>query len=93
MLLLISSLAYAQDTKTYYCELLGKSKFLSNKVNVTVDFGQEKQGWHGRLVDSDGKAINFNTMVDAMNYLGQFGWKFVQAYAVSIPNSKDLVYH
>lgn len=30
-------------------------------------------------------------MVDAMNYMGNFGWKFVQAYAITIGQSN--VYH
>lgn len=30
-------------------------------------------------------------MVDAMNFMGKLGWKFVQAYAVTIGNNN--VYH
>ena len=35
-----------------------------------------------RLVDKDGKEIKFNSMIDALNYLTQFGWRFAQAYVV-----------
>ena len=44
-----------------------------------------------QLVDSNGKKIVFNSMVDGMNYMGKFGWKFAQAYAITIGQSN--VYH
>ena len=43
------------------------------------------------MVDENGQALEFNSMVDAMNYMGELGWKFVQAYVVTIGNSN--VYH
>jgi hypothetical protein len=78
-----------------YCELLGTQKILTNKVNVEVDYGQEVKAWSfqdDRIVDpATGKAKTFNSMVDAMNFMGLLGWEFVQAYVVSIGNQN--VYH
>lgn len=79
-----------------YVELLGQQKGLfSTKVRVKVDFGQQTSFWKGdsdqKLVDDEGKDINFNSMIDAMNYMGQFGWKFTQAYVVS--EGGQNVYH
>lgn len=93
LMLIISCSAFAQNNETYrvYCELLGTTKFLSLKVNVSVDFGQDEGGWASRLVDENGKAISFNSMVDAMNYMGKFGWKFEQAYVVT--SGQQNVYH
>jgi hypothetical protein len=73
-----------------YCELLGTQKFLSQKCNVSVDFGQNPYE-NSRLVDENGKSITFNSMVDAMNYMGELGWKFEQAYVVTV--SSQNVYH
>lgn len=73
-----------------YCELLGTTKFLSQKCNVSVDFGQNPYE-NSRLVDENGKSITFNSMVDAMNYMGELGWKFEQAYVVTV--SSQNVYH
>lgn len=76
-----------------YCELVGTSKFMSNKVKVQVDYGQETSFWKGisYMKDKDGKNIEFNSMVDAMNYFGKQGWEFVQAYVVTTNNQN--VYH
>ncbi len=49
-----------------------------------------------KLVGEDGKPISFNSMVDAMNYMGSLGWKFEQAYVVSMPSTMgggQNVYH
>lgn len=95
VLMFISMSAIAQKPYKVFCELLGTGKLFSNKVTVTVDFGQETSFWFGSsnqyLVDDNGKAIKFNSMVDAMNYMGKRGWEFEQAYVVTIGNQN--VYH
>ena len=80
-------------TNYIYCELLGKSKFLSSKVSVDIDFGQSVSFWtpDRRYKDENGKSVNFNSMVDAMNFMGSVGWEFVQAYVVTVGN--ENVYH
>lgn len=90
---LFSIVAFSQKPSYVYCELVGTGKFLSNKVNVQVDFGQETNFWKGvaYLKDDAGKKITFNSMVDAMNYMGKEGWEFVQAYVVTANNQN--VYH
>ena len=46
---------------------------------------------NNKLVDENGKKITFNSMVDAMNYMGKLGWEFEQAYVVTTNNQN--VYH
>lgn len=59
-----------------YCELVGTGRMLSNKVKVQVDYGQETSFWKGisYMKDENGKNVEFNSMVDAMNYFGKQGW-------------------
>jgi hypothetical protein len=89
----------AESRKNYvYCELLGTGKLLSTKVKVQVDFGQKTSFWKGGpefLKDEKGKMIEFNSMIDAMNYFGLQGWEFVQAYVVTEPSigGQQNVYH
>lgn len=87
--------AFAQEKYTVYAELLGHQKGLfSRKVKVTVDFGQNVSFWRPgdmKIVDSNGKDMVFNSMVDAMNFMGKCGWKFVQAYVVT--TSGQNVHH
>jgi len=75
-----------------YAEILGYSKFLSTKVSVTIDFGQNTTLFEDtRLRDENGKVVNFNSMVDAMNWMGAQGWEFVQAYTIT--ENDQNVYH
>ena len=73
LMLVLSNFAYSQKDEMHrvYCELLGSSKFLSTKVTVSVDFGQDGNMWESKLVDENGKAMTFNSMVDAMNKQGR----------------------
>ena len=72
--------------KRVYAQLSCEGQLFSSKVKVSIDFGQSTS-WltsmsESRLVDRDGKEIKFNSMIDALNYLTQFGWRFAQAYVV-----------
>lgn len=75
-----------------YCQIVGTQKLLSNKVMVEIDYGQRRKFFSDqRIRDEAGAVQDFNSMVDAMNYLGSKGWEFVQAYVVTLGNSN--VYH
>ena len=77
----------------FYCEIVGTQKMLSNKVTVNIDFGQlNKLASDQRLRNDKGEVIEFNSMVDAMNWMGARGWEFVQAYVVITANSQNI-YH
>ena len=86
LLAMVGAFAQSQDENRVYCELVGSPGLFSSKVKVTIDFGQETSYWKGskdqQLVDADGNDIKFNSMVDAMNFMGKNGWKFVQAYTI-----------
>ena len=88
-----NSSQFIEHKKFIYCELLGQAKFLSSKINVDIDFGQSVSFWapDRRYKDENGKPVNFNSMVDAMNFMGTLGWEFVQAYIVT--ESNQNVYH
>jgi len=81
------------QTNYVYCQLVGTGKLFSTQVTVQADFGQERSFWKGvdYMRDWNGKKINFNSMVDAMNFMGKQGWEFVQAYVVTVNNQN--VYH
>jgi len=95
---------YGQDTtiiqasKYEYCELVGRMKLMSIKIRITVDYGtHEKAATDLRVKDENGKPIDFVSMVAALNYLGDRGWEFVQAYVVTMPevgtSGGSNVYH
>ena len=72
-----------------FCQVIAKPRLLSNKVTIDVDFGDEKKFWSDtRLRTWEGKVKKFNTIIDAMNYMGKEGWSFINAYPVKYGDSE-----
>lgn len=86
--------AQTEERETIYCEIVGTANLLG-KISVTIDMGEDKGTFNlntSYIIDeSTGKAKKFNSMVDAMNFMGKKGWKFEQAYIVTSGNTN--VYH
>ena len=67
---------------------------MSNKVLVNVDFGQGINMWRPResmLLNEKGKPINFESMIDALNFMAKKGWVFVDAYGITV--GQQNVFH
>lgn len=80
--------ANAQDTTLVeqYCKLTASGKLFSNKLNIALDFGDVERKWHRdyRLRDEKtGKPKEFNSVIDALNYMGAQGWTLVNAFAMA----------
>ena len=65
---LIAVSAIATEPYTMYCSLSGASY-------SQIDYGQ-KSLLRNTLVDENGEAIYFNSIIGAMNYMSQRGWKY-----------------
>ena len=94
-LLIISGKGFSQDTTNLeqYCEVVATGRLLSNKVTIDIDYGEERSIWKDhRLKAEDGKLKKFNSVIDALNYLGKQGWKLVNAFPVTEGNGPK-VYH
>ncbi|MFZ4726283.1 MAG: hypothetical protein ACOYMD_12655 [Paludibacter sp.] len=86
-----------QIQKYAYCELVGTPKLLSTKLIIQIDYGQDKGGVFSatdtRVRDEQtGKVKSFNSMVDALNYMGNDGWEFVESYITGDAQT-GFVYH
>lgn len=90
-----TSSLFAQTTTQkveQYCQVIASPRLLSNKVTIDIDFGDEKSIWRdNRLKNYDGRLKKFNTVIDALNYMGKDGWTFINAYPVTI--GTGVVYH
>ena len=87
-------ISFCQETpKFVYCEIVGQSKLLSKKITITVDFGDKMSVWaDNRMKDESGKTLVFNSMIDALNFMGKRGWLFSQAYTIGDAQN-GYVYH
>lgn len=76
---------------TVFAQIMGINKNvlgIGNKLSVEIDFGDEKSFWgnDGRniLIDENGKELKFNSMVDAMNFMGSQGWEYEDSYVITV---------
>jgi hypothetical protein len=91
--LLFAFVSNAQSEKVeQYCEVLGMNGAFSSKVTITIDYGDAKSVWKdNRVKNEDGSVKKFNSMIDALNFMGSEGWKLVNAFPVTSGNQN--VYH
>lgn len=84
-----------KDIDVEYVQIVGTQKVIGNKVIIQIDFGQEtkyfKQWNQTMLKDEEGKQVNFNSMIDALNFMSANGYDFKDAYTITIGNQN--VYH
>lgn len=89
----IVSMAQIDTTKIeQYCQVIATPKLLSNRVTIDIDFGEEKSFWTDTRLKTDaGKIRKFNTIIDAINYMGRAGWIFINAFPVHMGETE--IYH
>ncbi|KAA2242910.1 hypothetical protein F0L74_10300 [Chitinophaga agrisoli] len=71
-----------QAQQWQYCTITVYARGLSLKTRISIDYGQEKGNRisdANRPKDEQGNLIEFNTGVDALNYMGRDGWKCINA--------------
>ena len=94
-ILLTTITAFSQTDSTkieQYCDVVATPRLLSNKVTIDINYGEEKSIWKDtRLKTDEGKLKKFNTVVDALNYMGKDGWVFINAFPAL--NGSTQVYH
>lgn len=73
--------------------VMATSNLLGAKVTISLDKGQEVKLFRniGAVKDDEGRLKKFNTVVDALNYMHEDGWIFVDAYTVTV--GQQNVYH
>ena len=89
-LALVATLTLSAQTKVF-CEIVEQSKY-NKKVKIIIDFGQEREKSKNKqtIVDESGNPIQFNSKIDALNYMSTLGWEFVQAYTITRGSNGDI---
>ena len=80
-----------------FIQIVGTVKLLSSKVTVMIDFGQSTKLFGNNkkqfsILDKNNKKVEFNSMIDALNFMTKNGYKFEQAYVVTVGNSNTYHY-
>ena len=69
-----------------FCEIVAKeSGILKKKTTIKLDLGGKKSAFRDLAGDplknnETGKALCFNSIIDALNHLSSQGWTFVNVY-------------
>jgi len=84
-----------KDIPAKYVQIVGQGKMFSNKLTIQLDFGQKDNMWSSKehnLKDKDGNMLEFNSMIDALNFMNANGYEFETAYTLTDNNGKSI-YH
>ncbi|MES3018709.1 MAG: hypothetical protein V4721_13055 [Bacteroidota bacterium] len=87
----------SQDSIFQYCQVRIIGKTASRKINIEVDYGQEQKKFDKASIvkDLNGDLRIFNSVADALNYMGSLGWRVIQSYMIgsepSLSNSYFLM--
>ncbi len=83
------------DSVYQYCEIQINGKGIGRKVTIEVDYGQEQKLFdkNAAIKDANGKTRIFNSVSDALNYMGSLGWRVVQVFTTSSDPSIQTGYH
>lgn len=71
-----------------YCQLFGfDTSPVGKKSLVMVDYGQKGEFTKSQSIkDSEGKDIDFNGMIDALNFMYKNGWELDDQYIIVAKN-------
>lgn len=85
-----------KDLDVEYLQIVGTTKLMSTKLIITIDVGQKTKLFSSNtdetlLKDSDGQALVFNSMIDALNFMSSNGYDFVTSEVITVGSQN--VYH
>ncbi len=87
VLMSLALAAHAQ-LRTVYCEMIGSGSPSGRSIKISFDFGEQKYYYKAssdnQIIDEDGKVIDFSSMIDALNYMADRGWKLHTAFSAAI---------
>ena len=100
LMLMTSFCSYAQQISAdslneQFCILRTSYNLdFSSKISIDVYYGQERKFGSINLLKDDetGKAKKFNSIADALNFLGRQGWKLVIAVPVIADKTSSTEY-
>jgi hypothetical protein len=74
-----------KDIDIEYIQIVGSGSFRVGKVDVKIDFGNENKYLstkETRIKDEKGQLLEFNSMIDALNFLSKNGYEFIDSYTI-----------
>ncbi len=81
----IKSIVYQDEKIEVFCDLMSRKKFLGTEEQITINYGTRDSLWIDpkiyTLMSKD--LIKYNSIIDALNYMGNEGWEVLRSYSTS----------
>ncbi len=81
----IDRIVYEDKKIEVFCDLISKKKFLGTEEIIMINYGNRDGLWIDKkiytLMSKDIK--KYNSILDALNYMGNEGWKTINTYSSS----------
>ena len=81
----VDRISYESKSIEIFCDLISIRKFLGTKEDISINYGNRDSLWTSdkmfTLLASDLK--KYNSVIDALNYMGSEGWKEISSYSTS----------
>jgi hypothetical protein len=84
-----------QDINAKYIEIVGAERTLSKKMNIEIEFGQEGKligSKNTKVEDENGERVLFNSMVSALNFMDENGYKYLDSYITKYKDNSTYHY-
>lgn len=69
-----------------YVTIRGKEKLFSQKIHIELDYGQKNHILRDDdkdIVNQDGKKMEFNNIIHALNFMTQYGYEYIDSIVFS----------
>ena len=88
-----TALIPATDKRTEeYCQLKSRPK-LNGRYVISIDYGQQRKLISENLFrDATGRAVEFNSAIDALNWLNSQGWELMSTF-VLVEDGDGVAYY
>ena len=81
----IKKVIYENDKIEVFCDLVSTKKFLGRTHSITINYGNRDSLWLDQKIQSltETELKKYNSIIDALNYMGNEGWKTISSYSTS----------
>ena len=81
----VNRISFENKTIEVFCDLITKKKFLGTKETISVNYGNRDSLWlDPKIYTLVAKELKeYNSIIDALNYMGHEGWKTLSSYSTS----------
>ena len=82
------------ELKSPYIEIYESKRYLSKKINIVLDYGQKIEDLRdNHIKDDDGKDLEFNSGLDCVNKLKNYGYELFQVYLKPSDTTNSTKYY